>query len=256
MASTLLLAAVLMLYTTFVHAVPGGKHVVGPLRAATDVVPFSRATLYVVWHAVTWMFLSIVAALIAAALLPAAQWVVPLAAMQIAGFAIVFMVVARRTMGAVILLPQWFLLGPLAILLFACVLTPQAPRWALVVLVGFIALVHFAWAAGLTWPAVDRAQLAQYVIGRKTMPGRVPTAIVGFGLLVVALLFASTSEAAALSSARGAVIAIFAVRGVGGLFESRVRAEIVGTPYALYSRFMYSPLCLVLAALGALAIGH
>lgn len=46
----------------------------------------------------------------------------------------------------------------------------------------------------------------------------------------------------------GATI-VLGVRGVGGYLERSFRPEIVGLPYEYLSRRIYSPLCLVLAAM-------
>jgi len=244
-----LIAAGWMLYTTGVHAVLGGERVAAPLDAS-GIAAFPRATLLVVWHAVTWLFLTLAAAMAAAAFAPSLRVLVPFAALQLVGFSAVFLVVARRALGASIRLPQWFLLGPLA-LTAGATMTSRPAALAVVAILGVIGLVHALWAAGITWPARDRRELAWHVIGRPASPGGLACLVVAGILAVFAAGFATTSDAGWVRAVRIAVVVVFAGRGVFGLVETRMRPAVVGTPYETYSRFMYSPLCVLVAALAA-----
>lgn len=127
---------------------------------------------------------------------------------------------------------------------------------------GAVTVVHAAWALGSSWPAADRDQLADLVVGRRPFPGPVPT----WG--VVALLGAAT----ALTAARAELVRFpggrsawpvrvgtdvlagtLLVRGAGGLVVSGLG---LGNATALFRRWdlaLYSPLCLGLAGLVARA---
>lgn len=122
-----------------------------------------------------------------------------------------------------------------------------------------IAGLHVYWGLGGHWPGTDEPSLTATVVG-PTPDGRMPG--LGACSVVAALLLAA---AALLALARGWVsvdagqppwiatagtlgaAAVLLARGVGGLFERRLRPAIVGLPYDRLNRRVYSPLCLVLA---------
>jgi len=127
-----------------------------------------------------------------------------------------------------------------------------------------IALLHAGWAMGSSFPSRDRDRLLAVVIGRPLgtpMPGQVATWLVVLGLVAAAwctsalagLVSAPVPEAW-LERAGLVLVAIFAMRCVGGYFEARLRPEIVGTPYFDYSRRIYSPLAGLIALLVACAM--
>ena len=138
----------------------------------------------------------------------------------------------------------------------------RAPALALTLLLVMIALAHLGWALGVAWPARDRQALALHVIGRHRLPGPLACVVVAAALTAFALAFAVdagahpslAAHARALVAVRLGVVAIFAGRGLFGFVERRFRPAIAGTPYASYSRYLYSPLSLLLAGLGALAV--
>ena len=249
MTSTLLIAAAWMLYTTGVHALIGGRLVAGPLRSAA-LAPFPQATLLVVWHGVTWLFLTIAGALALGALHPGLRVLAPFAALQLVGLAVIFLVVARRLLGSSIRLPQWFLLGPLAIVA-ASTLAARSNAVAAAAILAAMGAVHAGWAAGLSWPARDAEELALHVIGLHRMPSRSACALVALTLGAFAGILLVERTDGSVMVARVAIVAVFAARGVLGLVEARLRPVILGKPYATYSRLLYSPLCLLIAALAA-----
>lgn len=252
MSAAPFVAGLWMLYTTFVHAVVGGRRVAEPLLAA-NLGAFPRATLLVVWHGLTWLFLTLAVAMIGASFHAPLRLLVPFAALQISGIAVVFVVVARRALGAAIRLPQWLLLGPLAIVAASSVATrPGAVACA--VLLAAVALVHLAWAVGVSWPARDRAELGLHVFGSPKLPGPFACAVVAAVLSVFALAFVVDPRMPAGYAVRLVVLLVFALRGFAGPFIDRFRPAVRGSPFAIYNRFMYSPLCLLVAALTATSL--
>ena len=114
--------------------------------------------LFVVWHMVS--FLLGTTALLArvprdAHPNPALRF---FAAAQLAFAAGIFIVRGQRTLGAGFALPQWILLGPLAL----AIAFPNEAAAATMVL---LALLHVAWAFGVTFPSPSRALAPTYVIG-------------------------------------------------------------------------------------------
>ena len=123
-------------------------------------------------------------------------------------------------------------------------------KLALVTILGCLGALHVVWAVGSPWPARDHEVLGRHVIGRGVVPSALPCLVVAGGLALFAWAFASESVGLARLVCFGAT-GVFAIRGVLGFFEPWLRPAIVETPYELYSRYMYSPLCLLIAALGA-----
>lgn len=260
----LIILAVWSGYITCVHTFGGARRVVAPFREAA-IEPFARGTMLVVWHMVTWSLVTLTGALALAAFAPRFHDLVAFAAIQMAGFAVVFFVTSRRELGAGISLPQWLLIGPLALGLAATEL-PRSAALAAAVLVGLIGLGHLAWAFGAPWPARDRAQLTAHVFPRVDGGGgssdrakrfaRLPSRSI---TLFVTLVFLVMSACLAATASRGAVLgiaAIFALRGVGGLlyWSRRRERSALPSPFYVYNRFMYSPGCLLIAALAAASV--
>ncbi len=262
---TLLVFALWAGYITAVHVLGGAKRVVTPFRAAA-VEPFARGTLLVVWHMVTWVLVTLTGALMLAAVSTRFGNLVVFSGVQAAGFAIVFVVTARRELGAAIRLPQWLLLGPLAIGLFATwsrIETPRSAGIAAGALVGLIGLGHLGWALGRPWPARDRDQLAAHVIPRSGF-GRLQSGLPSraMTLAATAIFFAMSGCLVASAMLPGsprltlAIATVFALRGVVGLvYWSRRRESKDGvpSPFFVYNRVLYSPGCVLIAALAALS---
>jgi hypothetical protein len=228
------LAAGLCLFTFFVHLVAGQRFVVAALDAAIE--PFARATLLVVWHMVTWTLL-----LCAFALWFADRRSAFLVGALCAGYAGLFIAVAQRELQAAIRLPQWILLGAVAVFAFAGALE-VGPSHAAAVLLASLALVHLGWALGVTWPARDRESLALAIIGRPVRPSAFACVLVAACLSGMIWLLVVPNPA----WVRLIIAAIFIARGTLGFVEPMVRSEIIGTPYLSYSRFMYTPLALAI----------
>jgi Protein of unknown function (DUF3995) len=122
-----------------------------------------------------------------------------------------------------------------------------------------IAAMHAAWAAGSSFPARDRDALVGLVVGApigSRMPGRLATVVVAFGLLAMAgwtaMLRGWLPPAVPttwLHAGGLAMVAVFALRGIGGFFEVMLRPSIRHTPYFRWSRTMYSPIALLLATM-------
>jgi hypothetical protein len=116
-----------------------------------------------------------------------------------------------------------------------------------------IAIAHFMWSMGLSWPIRDKAVLAQTVIGR---PGvnRVPRLM---SLVIAILVLAAGTIGLALADKTGGGIwltlagavlaAIFLARGAVG-YTSGWRAQFSEEPFATLDRRNYSPLSLFIGA--------
>jgi hypothetical protein len=279
----LFLAAGLCLFTLAVHVFVGERRIVRVLLQQRSE-PFARATLLVVWHMVSWTLALSVLALGWAAYdagtygegllgqgvlaqeffaqgfslqggllrgsITGARLVGLFVAALCAGYALLFLVLGQRLLAAAIRLPQWILLGTVALFsLLGCLGGPWAASVACASLLLAIAAVHALWALGVNWPASDKQQLSLSVAGRNELPPASSCVGVAIALLGMALVLLSTAPA----WAKWAIAAIFVVRGTLGWFEPLVRREIIGTPYLLYSRYMYTPLSLCIGIAAALS---
>lgn len=129
---------------------------------------------------------------------------------------------------------------------------------ATIVLVA-IGVLHLYWAGGGYFPGKDANSLAQTVVGGKSgmaMPPVLACLIVA-GLLFIAAYVVSvvgniTPPLLSLElhklAAYGLCTVLF-LRGVGGFFDAQLRPAIKGSPYEKLNLVLYSPLCLILAAL-------
>lgn len=121
--------------------------------------------------------------------------------------------------------------------------------------------LHILWARGSTWPTSTEKDLLALVIGhapRGKMPGVWPCLVVAAALGVTAAAVWGL-ESEQVSGASKGVLAVMAVvfvcRGLGGFVEARFRPMIRQTPYAFWSRRLYSPLSLSLGVmLGAVVL--
>lgn len=117
-----------------------------------------------------------------------------------------------------------------------------------------VAIAHFLWSIGRTWPIRDEALLAKTVVG---VPGitRMPPKIATFGVAIatltaaiVALALADDVSGGPWLSALGVALAlVFFARGVIGYtaWFARLTPE---EPFRTLDRRNYSPLCLLLGA--------
>ena len=117
-----------------------------------------------------------------------------------------------------------------------------------------VAMAHFFWAFGSTWPIKNETLLSQTVVGLPgitRMPNRLVTFIVSLLILaagIVALSLADhTSGGWPLTVLGLALAAIFIVRGILG-YTPGWRARFPAEPFATLDRKNYSPLCFWIGA--------
>lgn len=276
--AALVVSGVLAWLTAVVHAWLGGREILRPSLAA-PLGAVVRGTLHSAWHLLTWQFVVLGAAAIAAAWAPpavatAVAWIVGASA---AGHAVVFLAVGWRRFGDPWHLPQWVLFLPMAASAIAApqlrssasVTSGAIATWAggaAVLLLLAIAGLHVAWACGSSLPCASRERLALVVVGRaaqRGMPGRVATWAVAIALVAAAGCTAALAGFVDDPLPRGGLalggltlVAVFGLRALGGYFEVVLRPEIRGTPYLRYSRWVYSPLAGLLAVLIGLAMSR
>jgi hypothetical protein len=227
-----IVAAGLSVFAAAIHAFVGHRRVMTQLQASA-LDPFARATLTAIWHMVTWTFLVLAGGFVAGGLVRGGDAIRIGAGLLAGGDAVILVVVAQRTFGAAIRLPQWIILGALGV--YALI-----PRFATAALLGGLAVVHVAWALGARWPARDKHGLAMATIGRRASSGPV-------ACLTVAVAVAGMTLALVVGPPpwlRATIAAIFIARGTIGFVERWLRREIRGTPYEAYSLLMYTPLAL------------
>jgi hypothetical protein len=120
-----------------------------------------------------------------------------------------------------------------------------------------IAGLHVYWAAGGRWPGHDAAALNAMVVGDRpgaSMPPRLVTLAVGAGISGIALGALAARGLIALPLPGGVRVltwiaaGVLAARGLGGFFEPRLRPHTIALPYGRLNRWIYSPLCIALAA--------
>lgn len=113
-----------------------------------------------------------------------------------------------------------------------------------------LAVLHLHWAFGGHWPAPDSRSLARLVVGgQDRMPSRFACTLVALGLLLPlpALLAPKALPPGVASWILWGTALVLLLRGVTGLFETRLRPAILGDPYAHWNARLYSPFCLILA---------
>jgi hypothetical protein len=117
-----------------------------------------------------------------------------------------------------------------------------------------VALAHFFWALGSTWPIKNETLLAQTVVGLPgvtRMPNRFVTFIVSLLVLaagIVALALADHTSGGITLTLLGVLLAIvFIARGILG-YTTGWRARFPTEPFATLDRKNYSPLCLWIGA--------
>jgi hypothetical protein len=115
-----------------------------------------------------------------------------------------------------------------------------------------VAIAHFIWSIGGTWPLKSRELLIKTVYGRpgtKSMPPKLITFVVAVLILtagVIALSLADeTGGGLPLTLAGTALAALFLARGVVG-YTPRWRKIFTEEPFATLDRKNYSPLCLLI----------
>jgi len=117
-----------------------------------------------------------------------------------------------------------------------------------------VAVAHFLWSIGRTWPIKNETLLAQTVVGTPgitRMPNRFVTFVVSLLILaagIVALALADHTSGGWWLTALGAALAgVFIGRGVVG-YTPGWRARFPTEPFATLDRKNYSPLCFWIGA--------
>lgn len=127
---------------------------------------------------------------------------------------------------------------------------------------GGATVMHGMWARGSSWPAADREQLADLVVGRQPFPGPALTWTVTALLGAATALTAARAELVAVpggGSARpvrmaaNVLAATLLTRGAGGLVVSGLGLGESTPQFRRCDLALYSPLCLGLACAVALA---
>ena len=113
-----------------------------------------------------------------------------------------------------------------------------------------VALAHFLWSLGKTWPIRDETLLARTVIGTPgatRMPNRLLTLAVSLLTLAAGIVALSLADHASggwpLTLLGVGLAAIFIGRGILG-YTPGWRARFPAEPFATLDRKNYSPLCL------------
>ncbi len=124
--------------------------------------------------------------------------------------------------------------------------------------------LHFYWAAGGKWPGTDHESLVAMTMGR-TPPFSISpspiSALAGLAFVTIAWVVLAAAGMLALDTfepyydiGRLGVLFVFALRGVGGFLFQRVLPLSADVPFVRLNRQFYSPLCLVVAGLVAIAV--
>jgi Protein of unknown function (DUF3995) len=130
---------------------------------------------------------------------------------------------------------------------------PDAASAGLLVL----AALHAAWGAGSAWPMADRQALADAVIGAQQVPPPAACFAVSAALASAGALVAGLPRRRPVLRRIGVagVVAVLAGRGALGM-AGRTYLVSPGSTSARFARLdrrVYSPACLALAGLSALA---
>jgi uncharacterized protein DUF3995 len=123
----------------------------------------------------------------------------------------------------------------------------------LAAILGLLAALHFSWAAGAHW---GRGASVPELNHRPALrPGPLACAVVAILLIVAALLLLGRSGVLALPGPRWltaagtwAVGSVFVLRAIGDFQFFGLFRRVTGTKFASKDRFLYTPLCLLLAA--------
>jgi Protein of unknown function (DUF3995) len=122
--------------------------------------------------------------------------------------------------------------------------------------------VHAAWAVGSSWPAQNRVELAELVVGTPTFPSAAATwGVVGLCLTGAALVLAQINDLSSLrrrapravKAAVGVLAAGLLIRGVGGLVVSGGELVDATENFRRWDLILYSPVCIILGLCAAAA---
>jgi hypothetical protein len=114
----------------------------------------------------------------------------------------------------------------------------------------FLAAMHANWARGSSWPASNERRLAERIIGGDEMPSASACLVVAALLAVGGSLVAGWPGSKPRLQRFGAagVAATLAARGLAG---ATGLMPLTSETFLWWDRRLYSPLCLLLAALSA-----
>jgi len=113
--------------------------------------------------------------------------------------------------------------------------------------------MHAVWGTGSAWPARDRRELADLVVGTQEFPDTSACFTVATLLAGAAAVVARGAGGPRGRASRACIAGVFAIRGVAGLTGS-TRWLVPWTPsdrFADWDRRYYGPLCVAIAALVA-----
>lgn len=124
--------------------------------------------------------------------------------------------------------------------------------WTSATALAALAGLHAAWGTGSSWPLPDQASLAEAVAGRKSMPGPVACFGVATALGAAAVLVSGRPRRRPVL-VRVGTIGVAGVLGTRGALGLSGRTEMLSPGsnaprFQRLDRWVYSPLCLALAA--------
>jgi hypothetical protein len=122
-----------------------------------------------------------------------------------------------------------------------------ATRTVTVVSLASLAALHVAWAAGSSWPAADRAALADAIGGFSDVPGPIACGAVAALLALAAACVAGRPQTVApLARAGSGVVAfVLSARGAAGI-AGVMPHDRRSARFAALNRRVYSPICIAL----------
>lgn len=244
-----LVTAIWALVCLWIHTVLGHHRVHLPVQHS-DAARFSRATMWVCWHVTTWVLALVCATLIAASMgHPLRLWFLGWVFALALPFSILFMVTGVRVYGSWRVMPQLYLLGPIAVGTAVATqanwVTDHGPALIFSMTLVSLALLHGSWALGSAWPAKNRAALSDLVVGQPAgsrFPSTAATFFVAFALLAMASVPWIQKELWGWAPTMMVGIGIlFAVRGVLGFSKPGSDPQPDGSPMANTTAYCIHP---------------
>lgn len=119
-----------------------------------------------------------------------------------------------------------------------------------------LSLIHFSWVMGSKW-GFDKALPTNKEGTTVLKPSRFDSAMVAIGLFLFATFYLLKGDFISLSVpsyilryAGWAISSIFLLRAIGDFKYVGFFKKVIGTEFAKLDTLFYSPLCLILAAIG------
>lgn len=258
------------LVTFWVHTFLGQRFVVAKLQQAS-FDPFAKATMMVCWHITTYLLALITLAAGTATFSVVSEsmerfLLLATFLLSLPG-ALVFLLISARAFKSAFSMPQSRLLGSIALFSGLAYLFPvrvpsnQGLAGVTAAFLAAIALIHFVWARGISWPAKSMGDLNELVVGQPALqrfPGKGMTNLVAvtLSLFALAFTFVAAVDQGSKSFTIGLIViaSIFLLRGILGFFEPWLRPQTKAYPYAHWNRVLYSPVALLIGVLGILAV--